>query len=119
MSTITFSDHSAIIKPYIFADQVSYNLSLRGSSQESGSAKIVLSCVSVNVLEAINDIVNDAQVSTLTTPSGLDEAGHAVAGASTLASSDSFTTVLGYVEGIVRIGDAIAGVSFTHSRSLR
>ena len=118
MSAITFLDYSTIGKRSIFPDQVSYNLSLRGSSQESHSAKIVLSCIGVkreNVLDAINDIVNDTQVSTLTTPRGLDGAGNVVVGASALVSSDSFTTVMGYVEGIVRIGDAIAEVSFTHS----
>ena len=56
-------------------------------------------------------MVNDPQVSTLNTPSGLDVVEHMISGGSTLASSDSFTTVMGYVEGIMKIGDAIAEVS--------
>ena len=99
---------------FTFTDKVSYGLSLPGSSQQLRSAKIVISCIGIkpeNELDAINDIVNDAQVSPLTAPRGLDEAGAIINGASTIVSSDSFTTVMGYVEGIVKIGDAIAEVS--------
>ena len=77
-------------------------------------------CIAIkpeNEINAINDIVTDTQVSALTTPRGLDEVGDIINGASAIASSDSFTTVMGYVESIVKIGNVIAEVSFIHSGS--
>ena len=85
----------------------------------------MISCVGIkpeNELDAINDIVNkdkDTQIAAFKDPRGLDDADLVINEASTLASSGSFTTVMGYVERIVQIGDAIAEVSSTHSRSLR
>lgn len=104
-------------------DRVSYDLTLNGSSQGLGGAKIVISCVGIkpaNELTVVSDIVDknkDAGYSTLENPRGLDEAG-LINGASTVASSDSFDTVMGYVDGIVRIGDSIAEVCPTRSQSL-
>ena len=115
-------DYSKAGNPFTFADQVSYGLSLPVSSQQLRGAKIVISCIGIkpeNELDAINDIINDAQVAALTAPRGLDEEGDIINGAPTIASCDSFTTVIGYVERIVKIGDAIAEVSFIHSGSRR
>ena len=111
-------------KNFTFADQVSYDLSLHQSSQGLRGAKIVISCIGIkpeNELDAVNDIVNkdkDAQLSVLTNPRGLDGAGDVINRASTIASSDSFTTVMGYMQRIVKIGDAISEVSFAESGSL-
>jgi hypothetical protein len=51
----------------------------------------------------------------ISTPSGIETVGVVMSTVSTTASSDSFSTVMGFVERFVQIGDAIAEVSGLHS----
>lgn len=53
--------------------------------------------------------------SNMSGPSGVEITGTVMAIASTTTASDSFGTVMGFVEKFVQIGDAIAEVGCTHS----
>jgi len=61
----------------------------------------------------------EAECQRLVTLEGIDQAGSALTAVSNITSSDSFGTVMGYLQRFVDLGDAIAEVrgSFSHTSS--
>jgi hypothetical protein len=66
----------------------------------------------VQDLALLDDFVNkEHDIGHLTNPSGLDTGGAAIDAVDNITSSDSFSTVMDYLEKLVRIGDAVAEVN--------
>jgi hypothetical protein len=104
----------------LFPSEHVRDLSPSTPSRTRNSPKIVISCSpdSATKVHPVQDLtqleafVNQEHDSDhFASPSGLDTAGSAIDAVSNIGSSDSFTTVMGYLERLVKIGDVIAEVN--------
>jgi len=75
------------------------------------SANVTTAEVGQDQVQLESFVHSAAEGSHLSTPPGIETAGTAMANISSVTTSDSFGTVMGFLEKLVKIGDAIAEVS--------